>query len=236
MKTVRVLPVAAAAVLLAMAAPVLAQAPDISGKWDVVFTSPQGDIPPAPMELRRDGDKWVGTMYTQQGNADVEVTIKEKVATFHLPPFQTQNGPVQLTMTGTVAGDTMAGTISTDTGFQMQWSAKRAAAAAGQKENPAETDLSGTWGLEVVTEAGTGTPTVVLEQDGEKLSGQYSGQLGEAPVTGTIKGTEFTFSFTVTFQGNAGTVIYSGTADGSTMKGTVTLGEMGQGTFTGKKK
>jgi hypothetical protein len=47
-----------------------------------------------------------------------------------------------------------------------------------------------------VTQAGTGTPTVVLKQEGETLSGQYSGQLGEAPVTGTIKGNEFTFSFT----------------------------------------
>lgn len=234
MKMLRVLAVGAAALVWA-GAPALAQAPDIAGRWDVVFNSPQGNVPPAPMELRKDGDKWVGTMYTQQGNADIEVTIKDTIATFHLPPFQTPNGPIQLAMSGTVSGDTMAGTLSAE-GFQMDWSAKRTGAAAGQEQKATQTDLSGTWGLEVVTQAGTGTPTVVLKQDGEKLSGQYSGQLGEAAVTGTIKGNEFTFSFSVTVEGNTGTVIYSGTADGATMKGTVNLAEMGQGTFTGKKK
>jgi hypothetical protein len=232
MRMLRVL--AGAAALVFAAAPALAQAPDISGKWEVVFTTPQGTMPPAPLEPKKDGDKWVGTLYTQQGNADIEVTMTEKTATFHLPPFQTPNGPIQLAMSGTVTGDTMAGVLSAE-GFQMDWSAKRTAAAPQDKKT-AQNDLSGTWGLEVVSQGGTGTPTVVIKQDGEKLSGQYSGQLGEAPITGTVKGNEFTFSFTVTVEGNTGTVVYMGTADGATMKGTVTLGEMGQGTFTGKKK
>lgn len=233
MKMLRVLAVAVACV--SAAAPAFAQAPDISGRWNVVFTSPQGPLPDAPMELRKDGDKWVGTLYTQQGNADIEVTVKEKVATFHLPPFQTPNGPIQLAMSGTVNGDTMAGTLSADA-FQLDWSAKRTGPAPGQEQKPTQTDLSGTWALDVTTAAGSGTPTVVLKQDGEKLHGQYSGQLGEHALTGTIKGNEFTFSFSVTIEGNTGTVIYSGTADGGTMKGTVNLGEMGQGTFSGRKK
>lgn len=234
MRMLRVVAACAAAFLFA-AAPALAQAPDISGKWEVIFNTPQGTMPPAPLELKKDGDKWVGTLYTQQGNADIEVTVKDKTATFYLPPFQTPNGPIQLAMSGTVDGDTMAGVLSAE-GFQMDWSAKRTAAAAAQDQKTTQTDLSGTWGLEVVSAAGTSTPSVVIKQDAEKLSGQYTGRLGEAPITGTIKGNEFTFSFTVTVEGNTSTVLFSGTADGATMKGTVTLGEMGQGTFTGKKK
>jgi hypothetical protein len=90
--------------------------------------------------------------------------------------------------------------------------------------------------MSVESAAGTGTPTVVLKQDGEKLTGQYSGQLGEAPLTGSVKGSAIEFSFDVTFQGTALHVVYAGTADASSMKGTVKLGDFGEGTFTGKKK
>ncbi len=54
-------------------------------------------------------------------------------------------------------------------------------------------NLTGKWVLDVQTDAGSGTPTVTLKQDGEKLTGHYSGQLGEADVTGSVKGNEFTF-------------------------------------------
>jgi lipopolysaccharide export system protein LptA len=98
-------------------------------------------------------------------------------------------------------------------------------------------DVSGNWALTVETSAGTGNPTVEFKQDGETLTGNYSSQVfGEQKVTGTIKGNAITFGFTTSFQGSTVTVTYTGTADPSTMKGKVTLGELGEGTFTGKKK
>ena len=97
--------------------------------------------------------------------------------------------------------------------------------------------MSGTWALEVKTAAGGGTPTVTLKQDGEKLTGQYTSQMiGEAPVTGTIKGASFTFQFNASIQGNTMEIVYTGTVDGSSMKGTVKLADLGEGTFTGKRK
>ena len=83
---------------------------------------------------------------------------------------------------------------------------------------------------------GSGTPTVSLTQSGEKLTGQYAGQLGEAPVEGTIKGAEFSFSFDVTVQDTKVHVVYTGTATKDALKGTVTLGELGEGTFTARRK
>ncbi len=97
-------------------------------------------------------------------------------------------------------------------------------------------DVSGNWALTVETSAGTGNPTVEFKQDGETLTGNYSSQVfGEQKVTGTIKGNAITFGFTTSFQGSTVTVTYTGTANPSTMKGKVTLGELGEGTFTGKK-
>jgi hypothetical protein len=98
-------------------------------------------------------------------------------------------------------------------------------------------DVAGTWALTVETAQGTGNPSVTLKQDGEKLTGSYSSQVfGEQQVTGTIKANAITFTFTASLEGNSMTVTYSGTVEKDTMKGTVVIGNLGEGTFTGKKK
>ncbi|HZR22838.1 MAG TPA: hypothetical protein VFA59_04565 [Vicinamibacterales bacterium] len=102
-----------------------------------------------------------------------------------------------------------------------------------------KTDLTGKWTFTVTTDAGTGTPTVTLKQDGEKLTGHYSSQtLGEADLTGTVKGEDVKFSFNADLQGQAVPVTYTGKIDGKdSMKGTLDLaGGMATGTFTAKKQ
>ena len=100
----------------------------------------------------------------------------------------------------------------------------------------AQTNVTGKWVLDVQTDAGSGTPTLSLKQDGEKLTGHYTGQLGDVDVTGTIKGNEFTFGFAGDVQGQAIKVTYTGTVDKDTMKGTLDISGMATGTFTGKKQ
>jgi len=111
-----------------------------------------------------------------------------------------------------------------------------AKAATGlRQDKPA--DVAGTWNLAVDIGGNTATPSVTFKQDGETLTGTYSSQLlGEQKVTGTIKGNAITFEFTASFDGNAVKVTYSGTVDKTTMKGKVTFGDMGDGTFTAKKQ
>jgi hypothetical protein len=98
-----------------------------------------------------------------------------------------------------------------------------------------EVNVTGKWTMAVETQAGSGSPTFDLKQDGETVTGQYSGQLGEAPVTGTVKGNELTMTFKVSGQGQELVVVYTGTVEGDTMKGKVSLGDFGDGTFTGKR-
>jgi hypothetical protein len=97
-------------------------------------------------------------------------------------------------------------------------------------------DVTGTWIMAVETGAGSGSPTFILVQKGEALSGSYKGQLGEAQVTGTVKGDEVTIEYKVEGQGGSLAVKYSGKTDGKTMSGKVSLGQLGEGTFTGKKQ
>lgn len=101
----------------------------------------------------------------------------------------------------------------------------------------AAVDVSGKWALSVETARSAGRPSLELEQDGETLSGTYSSRVfGERKVTGTIRGNAITFSFTTSVRGNSVVFTFSGTADASTMKGKVTVGDMGEGTFTGQKQ
>src|SRR5437773_11827571 len=102
----------------------------------------------------------------------------------------------------------------------------------------AKVDVSGTWAFTVQTDAGSGTPTVTLKQDGEKLTGHYSSAtLGEADLTGSVKGKEIKFSFTADAQGTSLQVAYTGTIeDKDSMKGAVDLGGLAQGTFTAKRQ
>ena len=109
-----------------------------------------------------------------------------------------------------------------------------ASAGAGQA---AKTDVTGKWAFNVETGAGSGAPTITLKQDGEKLTGHYSGQLGEADLTGTIKGQEFTFKFTVDAQGNNLECTYTGTAESKdSLKGKLDIAGLANGTFTAKKQ
>ena len=95
-------------------------------------------------------------------------------------------------------------------------------------------DISGTWAAAVVLDAGSGTATFVFQQKGDALSGTYTGVLGEAKLTGTVKGDKVEWSFD---GGPAGKVSFQGTLDGaSKMKGTAEYGQLGKGTFTAEKK
>jgi hypothetical protein len=99
-------------------------------------------------------------------------------------------------------------------------------------------DVTGAWVFEVQTQAGTGTPAVTFKQTGEALTGHYvSPTLGEADLTGTVKGQTIQFTFTVNVQGTSVEVSYAGTIENKdAMKGTVTIVGLGDGTFTAKRK
>ena len=111
------------------------------------------------------------------------------------------------------------------------------AGAAPVLAQAGKTDVTGKWTFNVETGAGSGTPTMTFKQDGEKLTGHYSGQLGEADLAGTVKGQNVEFKFTVDVGGQQLNCIYTGAIDGKdSMKGKVDLVGLGEGTFTAKRQ
>ncbi len=94
-------------------------------------------------------------------------------------------------------------------------------------------NVKGKWEMAVETNAGSGNPVFELKHVSDtKLEGTYTGRLGDADVKGMLEGNKIHLEFFVSDM----QVEYDGTVDGDTMKGKVKLGNMGEGTFTGKRK
>ena len=95
-------------------------------------------------------------------------------------------------------------------------------------------DLTGTWTAAVVLDAGSGSATFSFKQAGEQLSGTYAGTLGEAKVSGSVKGDRAEWSFEID---QVGKVSYTGAiASATEIKGSVEYGLLGKGTFTAQRK
>jgi hypothetical protein len=110
-------------------------------------------------------------------------------------------------------------------------------AQSNSQEQKAPVNVTGAWVFDVQTSGGGGSPTFAFKQDGEKLEGEYTGLFGTAHLTGTVKGSAIVFSFDVTVEGQSVTITYEGTVESQdSMKGTVRLGSLAEGTFTGKRK
>jgi hypothetical protein len=112
-------------------------------------------------------------------------------------------------------------------------------ALTGAVEASAQTSLTGAWTFTVTTEAsGVTNPAVTLEQDGMTLTGRYSSeQLGEADLTGSVDGSEITFTFDADLGGMVIDVTYTGTIDeDGVITGTMDIGGgLATGTFTAKR-
>lgn len=105
----------------------------------------------------------------------------------------------------------------------------------GTSQGSSPATMTGTWNFEVTHSAGVSTPTITITQTGEKLAGKYSGSYGESELTGSITGADFTFTVEIGTEQKV-KVVYTGTLTADTVKGNVSLGELGEGTFTGKRK
>ncbi|MGH9141945.1 MAG: hypothetical protein ACRD2I_12505, partial [Vicinamibacterales bacterium] len=82
----------------------------------------------------------------------------------------------------------------------------------------AQPDISGDWDITVNSPQGANTTPATFKQDGEKLSGMFKSPQGTLPFdSGSMAGTDVTFTFTISFQGTPLPITLSGKVDGETM-------------------
>jgi hypothetical protein len=108
-------------------------------------------------------------------------------------------------------------------------------AYAGTIATAGDGSLTGTWNLSIESPQGKRTPHMTLAQAGNLVSGTYKSHMGELPVSGRITGEEFVLEVKMTRQGQEVLFAYRGILAGSDMKGTLSMGKMGDVPFTGSR-
>ncbi len=106
-----------------------------------------------------------------------------------------------------------------------------------QKPDKSGPSVTGKWTMTLDMSMGVANPTLELKQNSEKITGTYTGRYGTFPLEGKLKDRAIQFAFTMVAEGESVTMEFTGEVapDGQTMKGTATLGEMGDATWSAKK-
>jgi len=121
------------------------------------------------------------------------------------------------------------------------------AGAAGAQDKPQEKpkdppkvavaiDVTGAWDMSVESPQGTMDLVSTFKQEGEKLTGTQSSQMGEMPIEGTIKGADIAFAIVINMQGQEMRISYTGKVEGDSMSGAIEFGTFGTSTWAAKKK
>ena len=110
------------------------------------------------------------------------------------------------------------------------------ASTQSQSKQPTRADLSGEWVLTTESQVGTQDALMAVRQTGRALAGTISGQMGTVDLTGSANDAAVAFNFTLNVHGKDLKVAYSGTVEGDTMQGKAVIGQIGEGTFTAKRK
>ncbi|HEX5733312.1 MAG TPA: hypothetical protein VF131_10805 [Blastocatellia bacterium] len=238
--------------LVVSAVAALAQtSPSVVGTWDMVVESPQGKRP-STLIIKQEGDKLSAVVKGARGERPLDsISLKGDEITMVMK-VQFQGSDMVITYTGKVEKEMMKGKADFGGLAEGEWSAtpqkegagtgtgtgagSGAGAGSGSGTGSGAGSITGTWNGTVETSQGTGSPTFTFKQEGEKLTGNYKGQLGEAPLTGTLKGNDISFSFKLNFQGEDVTITYTGKVEGNNMKGKAMLGQLGEANWTAKKQ
>lgn len=212
----------------------------VVGTWDITIDSPQGTNK-AMLVIKKEGDKVTGAMKSARGERPLtSVTVAGGDITFVMNA-NVQGQDMVFTYKGKVDKDSMKGDVDFGgfaTGTRSAVPHKEGAdSPVAAQSGAGGTNITGVWNFAVESSAGSGTPTFTFKQDGENLTGSYKGQFGEAPLTGTVKGSDIKFVIKVNAQGQDLTITYTGKIENKdSMKGTAALGELGEATWTGKRK
>jgi hypothetical protein len=235
--------VASAVLLFMLSLALAAPGQNVVGSWDVTIESPQGKNT-AVLVIMKDGDKLSGAMKSPRGERPIESVALAGNDISFVMKANVQGQDMVFSYKGKVETSSMKGDVDFGGFASGSWSAVPhkegavvPASAPASAPQAGGTNISGEWSVTVETSAGSGNPSFTFKQDGETLTGTYKGQFGESPLTGTVKGADIKFTIKINAQGQDLTIEYAGKIESKdSMKGTVKLGELGEGTWTAKRK
>jgi hypothetical protein len=238
--------IAIAAALLLWAGDARAQT-TVAGDWDITIQSMQGTNS-VRVTFKQDGEKLSGTLRSPMGELPFEggTLVGNDLKFAFTVPVQGQ--PLEITMTGKLDGESIAGKAQFGGFGEGDWTAKRidaaaAAAAAVPAAVPAaattavSTGISGKWDVTVKTQMGDIPVSAELMETAGKVTGTIEGPTGPVDVSGTLEGTALKLAFTAkTPQGDIPVELSGELSGDSIVNGKAAFGGMGQGEWNAKRK
>jgi len=200
-----------------------ASAADLTGKWTWISRFNNSEFTNVA-ELTQTADRLGGTFTGPDGQKseikDAKLTKENEISFTITREFNGQR--VVVRHVGTLDGDTIRGkrtiTINGED-REVEWEARR----------EKRLSLSGTWKWTVEVVGVSYPSTLVLVQQGERLSGKLTVEnLGDTPATvdiqeGKLAGDEVSFRASRTVDGEELKAHFSGKVEGDTIKGQVTI-------------
>jgi L-seryl-tRNA(Ser) seleniumtransferase len=95
--------------------------------------------------------------------------------------------------------------------------------------------VAGQWRLHLDFDRGSAEHALVLEQEGARLLGTHRGEFYSGELSGTVAANTVKFQSSHQAEGNRLSYGFSGTVEGDSMSGIVTLGEYGQAHWTAQR-
>lgn len=229
-----------------VSAPVTAGAQvDVTGDWTVTVDSPQG-ASSIDATMKQSGEDLAGTITSPMG----AVEFKGKVLKDALNVSYTlnlQGNSIEITMSGTVAGDSMTGNLNFGGLGDVPWSAKRKAGGSnGSAAAPAATpapaangtpaaglgDVSGKWDI-TFNMAGNPMPaTATFTQAGGQVTGTISSMTGETAVNGVMTGSALKLDFNVDTPQGQISITMTGELSATGLAGKATIVGLGDAEWT----
>ena len=237
---------ALAAALLVAVGPARAQT-SVAGDWDVTIQSMQGTNS-VRVTFKQDGEKLSGTLKSPMGEMPFEggtLVGSDLKFAFSVP---VQGQPLEITLTGKVEGESIAGKAQFGGFGEGDWTAKKIDAAAAAAAAPAavpaaatssaaSAGLSGKWDVTVRTQMGDIPVSADLIETAGKVTGTIEGPAGPVDVSGTIEGSALKLAFTAkTPQGDIPVELSGELSGDSIVNGKAAFGGMGQGEWNAKRK
>ena len=99
----------------------------------------------------------------------------------------------------------------------------------------AQKSIAGEWNATFETPGGPQPLTVIFKLDGEKITGTAKRARGDAAITGTIKGDDISFAYSIDYNGNPVTIAFTGKVKGDTMGGSISFNDQAGGDWSAKR-
>jgi hypothetical protein len=247
------------ALALLVAARAFAQTPaSITGDWDVTINSPQG-ANTSKVTFTQEGEKVNGLFKSANGELPFTGTLTGSDLKMAFS-VNVQGMALDITLTGKVDGETMAGKADFGGMAEGDWTAKRAATTTATttaasssttttttttttdpttttSTTTAAAGFGGKWDVMLKTPAGDFPATATVTDDGAgHVKGTFGSQMGEVEVTGTTEGKSVKFEMTaVTPQGPMKVVMTGDLQGDEIVNGKADVEGMGQMDWSAKR-